>query len=174
MSIEFKMSELKAYPLLPQIEVGMRVLATDETNYAGLFGSITEIRYGDQKETENDTILEIVVDFEQPENLNLEETNPGLNGTGIDQIIMSEEDLGFKFLSEEFIDYNFYMMANRKIVCPNCLYPVERVIEEQYEEITWTFKNGDYEKETGVGRSDGKRCGKCKNLLQDTNEFFAY
>lgn len=35
--------------------VGMRVLANDQSEYEGLFGVITEIRTGNNRETENET-----------------------------------------------------------------------------------------------------------------------
>lgn len=45
--------------------VGMRVLANDQSDFQGLFGTITEIRTGDDQETENET-PDIECCFEYP------------------------------------------------------------------------------------------------------------
>ena len=45
--------------------VGGRVMANKESEYEGLFGTITEIRSGADRETENDT-PDIYCDFEPP------------------------------------------------------------------------------------------------------------
>lgn len=96
----FTDEEKKAYPLIDKIQRNMQVVALEGESYEGLKGSITEIRYGDQKETENDCILEIVVDFKKPLHGTLEELYPHLNGTGIEQVIMDEGCLGFYFEGE--------------------------------------------------------------------------
>ena len=46
-------------------KIGDRIVATDESEYVGLFGSITEIRDGDDKDTENET-PDIYCSFEVP------------------------------------------------------------------------------------------------------------
>ena len=46
-------------------KVGDRIIATAESEYEGLYGSIFEIRDGEDKETENDT-PEIYCSFEEP------------------------------------------------------------------------------------------------------------
>lgn len=47
--------------------IGMRVCGTDTSEYEGLFGSILEIRDGEDKETDNDT-TDIICYFNPPEN----------------------------------------------------------------------------------------------------------
>lgn len=47
-------------------KIGDRIVGTSESEYEGLFGSISEIRDGEDKETENDT-PDIYCDFEAPD-----------------------------------------------------------------------------------------------------------
>lgn len=47
--------------------VGDRIIATDESEYGGLYGVITQICDGDDKDTDNDT-PDIYCSFEKPEN----------------------------------------------------------------------------------------------------------
>lgn len=118
MNIKFTSAELKQFPLLEKISEGMEVVATNASEYDGLYGCISEIRYGLDKETENECILEICVDFCVPEHVTdglsendgydamqkyLDEHYPILNGTSISEVIMSEDMLGFQFnLSDTF------------------------------------------------------------------------
>lgn len=46
--------------------IGDRVIATDESEYEGLYGVITQICDGDDKDTDNDT-PDIYCSFEKPE-----------------------------------------------------------------------------------------------------------
>jgi len=165
----FTKAELKAYPLLNKIERGLRVVAID-CDYEGLYGTIDEIRYGQDKETENDCILEIIVDFEEPEHGSLEYLYPHLNGTGIGQVIMSEDILGFFFEEAQILAQT----ADGKAICPDCHKPLEIVRETQYDDIVWTFQNGEYVKENLIGSSDGKRCDQCNAVIDDGETVFAY
>jgi len=45
--------------------IGMRVFATDESDYEGLVGKILEIRDGEDKETDNETV-DIICCFDPP------------------------------------------------------------------------------------------------------------
>lgn len=45
--------------------IGDQVVGTGESEYEGLFGVVTEIRTGDDKETENET-LDIYCSFDEP------------------------------------------------------------------------------------------------------------
>lgn len=114
--IKYTQAELIKYPLLTKIMEDMTVVAID-CDYAKLEGVITEIRYGADRETENEGILEIIVDFYIPDEVftGLEQDSdasdeafnayvykhyPHLNGTSIEQVIMSEEILVFYFIEE--------------------------------------------------------------------------
>ena len=105
----FKNEELKRFPLLSKITADMEVVALNNNYYEGLEGYIDEIRYGDDRETENDGILEIVVSFIPTGDL--EKTHPQLNNTSVDMVIMAEELLGFKF-----DDSDVYLDIEGKIV----------------------------------------------------------
>ena len=48
-----------------EYKIGQNVIATNESDYAGLFGTITEIRDGKDKETENET-PDIYCTFDKP------------------------------------------------------------------------------------------------------------
>lgn len=98
MTNTFTKVELKAYPLLPQVEAGMEVVALKDSDYEGLFGTIDAVLYGKDKETENDTVLDIVVTFKEEEGRKIDETHPHLNGTSICEVIMGEDELDFSLL----------------------------------------------------------------------------
>lgn len=171
MAIKFSKVETKAYPLIGEISVGMEVIALKESDYEGLKGTISEIQYGKEKETENETILDIHVDFEEQEYAPIETTHPNLNGTGISGVICGEDELGFQFNSL----IPFYQTADNKAVCPHCYVAMETVKETQYDDITWTFKDGQYVKENGEGSSNGKKCDSCDGYIEDENEsVFSY
>lgn len=75
---------------LEHIEEGMLVVGTEE--YQGLGGYIREVeRDVENFETENESACEIVVDFIEPADLSV--THPELNGTGVDHVIMGEDEL---------------------------------------------------------------------------------
>lgn len=167
-NITFSKAELKAYPLLPKIEVGMRGIATEESDYKGLEGTVSEIRYGDQRETENDTILEIIMDFEEPTHGSLEELYPVLNGTGIEQVIMGEDMMGFYFDGG-----NPALTPEGKIVCPDCYKALDTVTETQYDDITWSFEDGEYRK-SNAGSSDGKKCPECNAYIEAEEDILGY
>ena len=82
-------------------EIGDRIIATAESEYEGLYGSILEIRDGEDKETENDT-PDIYCTFEKPilphQIKKLEETFSSLygepkklNDISLDVVIMAPE-----------------------------------------------------------------------------------
>jgi len=168
-SISFKKAELKAYPFLSKLEVGLRGIANDESNYKGLLGSVSEIRYGDEKETENDCIVEIIMDFEEHDYADVETTNPELNGTGIDQVVMDETDMGF------FFDNNpLAQTLDGKIVCPECHASLNSVSETQYEDLSWSLRDGEWVKNEGAGGSEGKKCPVCDVVLEDSETILAY
>lgn len=171
MSIQFKKVELKAYPQLEKIQVGMYVVALANSDYTGLNGVVTEILYGNDKETENDSILDIYVDFQEMDYGSIESTHPHLNGTGIGQVICGEDELGFNI--EESIP--FFSTADGKIVCPNCYESLSVVRETQSEDITWSFKDGSYVIDGSMGTSDGKKCQTCDGTIEDPDEMvFSY
>ncbi|MDF2879656.1 MAG: hypothetical protein K0R54_213 [Clostridiaceae bacterium] len=166
-NIKFTDEEIKKYPLLSNIEIGQCVLALDNNDYAKLRGVISDIKYGKDKETENEDILDIYVDFEEPENL--DELYPHLNGTGVDQLIMAEDMLGFYFEA-----YEVPISINNMIVCENCCTEVKIINETQYDDIKWTFENGDYKKENLQGDTAGKTCGNCGERLGNCERILNY
>lgn len=85
-----------------------KVVANANSPYEGLHGEITEIRSGEEKETENEVELEIVVDFEEVPDMDTKYSI--LNGTTIDQVIMDEETLNF------FFDDGLYSLVEGKVV----------------------------------------------------------
>lgn len=120
MNINFTDEELKEFPLLAKIEEGMEVIAMNDSYYVGLKGHICDIKYDEDKETDNEDILDIYVDFEVPTHVTdglseykaydaaqeyLDKYYPELNGTSIGEVIMGEDMLGYKFDqdSEDFI-----------------------------------------------------------------------
>ncbi|PLS19099.1 hypothetical protein CVD28_01445 [Bacillus sp. M6-12] len=171
MTIKFSKVELKAFPKLELITAGTKAIALKGSDYEGLEGVVTEVKYGTDKETENETILDIYVDFEEMPYASIESTHPHLNGTGISEVICGEDELGFKFEEEA----PFYTTADGKAVCPHCYVAMERVTETQEDDISWNYVDGQYVKENGMGSSNGKRCDQCDGVLDDPNEeVFAY
>lgn len=168
-AICFTKEELKKYPLISQIEIGMRVIANDLSYYKGLKGTITEIRYGNEKETDNDTILEIIVDFEEPQYGSLEHLYPELNGTSIGQVIMDEESLGFYFNGNPIAQD-----AKGQIICPDCHKSLNHVSETQFEDIYWNLEDGKWVKSISDGDSNGKRCPYCDARLDDEESILMY
>lgn len=166
MAIKFTKVETKAYPLIEKITEGMVVIGLKDSDYGGLEGTISEIKYGTDKETENETILDIYIDFEEHEYASIETTHPHLNGTGIGQVICGEDELGFNFDDSS----PFYVTADGKVVCPHCYEAMDRVNETQHDDITWTFQNGEYVKENADGSSDGKKCDVCDGFIEDADE----
>jgi hypothetical protein len=171
MTIKFSKVELKAFPHLESIQSGLAVIALKGSDYEGLKGRISEVKYGADKETENETILDIYVDFEEPEYTSVETTHPHLNGTSISDVICGEDELGFLFQEED----SFHKTADGKAVCPHCFVAMERVTETQHDDISWVFEEGNYVKHSGMGDSNGKRCDQCDGVLDDPNEeVFSY
>ncbi|HDR7922675.1 hypothetical protein [Bacillus paranthracis] len=170
MTNTFTKVELKAYPLLPQVESGMEVVALKDSDYKGLFGTIDAVLYGKDKETENDTVLDIVVTFKEEEGRKIEETHPHLNGTSICEVIMGEDELGFFFT----VSNNLAQQLDGKYVCSACGKGMTSITEHQGETIQWTFEDGDYQKSITNEYSDGKKCGECGCEINDENEVFSY
>lgn len=92
-NIKFKKEEIEKFEGIQDIEVGGFVRANENTVYDGLIGTIIELRYGEEKETDNDSILEIIVDFEEKQNM--DQLYPELNGTSVKSVIMGEDDLHY-------------------------------------------------------------------------------
>lgn len=166
MAIKFSKVELKAFPKLELIERGMNVIGLKDSDYEGLKGHISDIKYGTNMESENESILDIYVNFVEMDNVSIDTTHPHLNGTSISEVICGEDELGFMFNSED----PFFTTADEKAVCPHCFEPLVRVTETQTEDICWNFTDGKYVKEDVSGSSNGKSCDTCNGDLEDTNE----
>lgn len=161
--IQFKENEVSTYPLLEQIKIGLSVIGLQVSDYNGLNGVIKDIKYGQDKETENETILDIYVDFEEPEYSSIEKTHSHLNGTSINQVICGEDELGFLMDEQSGI----YLSFEGKAVCPHCFIAMDGVTETQTTDIYWDFKNGKYVKKTGELSSEGKHCVSCNGFIED-------
>lgn len=161
--ILFTKVELKAYPLLPLLETGLRVICLKQESYEGLKGTITEIRYGNKRETENNSIVEIIVDFDELLHQSVDESHPHLNGTSIGQVVMCEETLGIYF------DANPPRTLDNKIVCESCYESLDMITETQNDHITWNLTDGEWLK-TQSGDSDGKRCHLCDYVFDLISE----
>lgn len=75
------------------IQDGMQVVGKDDY-YQGLAGHIDVVRTNKEEfESENEGDIEIVVDFIETDDMS--KTHPDLNGTGVDQLFMGEDELIF-------------------------------------------------------------------------------
>lgn len=160
-------SKEKAMEFESKITEGVRVLAINACEYEGLERTISDVRTGKNKEFGNEGYFEIIVDFEEPKYSSVKETHPHLNGTSIEQVACNEFELAFKLEGEDEL---FFKMLDGRVACPNCYAPMNTVRETQYDDITWTFVDGKYVKENGLGSSDGKYCDQCNHTLDDDDE----
>lgn len=144
LDLNYTQEELNQYPLLPKIEVGMTVVALPDSDYEGLGGVITDILYGETRETENETILDIVVDFE--EYAPIEKTHPHLNGTGISGVMMGEDELAFAFDVE-----NTYLTAKGQLYCNECSELKTTVVQTIEEDHRWEWTGEKYEHSVSYG-----------------------
>lgn len=170
MTNTFTKVELKAYPLLPQAEAGLEVVALKGSDYEGLFGTIDDVLYGKDKKTENETVLDIIVTFKEEEGRGIAETHPHLNGTSICEVIMGEDELAFFFTDSD----KLAQQLDGKYICPSCGVGMSSVTEYQGETIQWDFEDGEYQKSITNGYSDGKKCGECNSKINDEDEVFSY
>lgn len=69
---------------------GARVICI-EGSYSGLLGTVSNILHGEEKESENEGEYDIVVDFEEVEDMDT--LYKELNGTGVDNLFMEIEEL---------------------------------------------------------------------------------
>lgn len=146
-----------------------KVVGLKDTDYEGLTGFIESIHSGIDRQTENDSKLDIVVTFSELEHVTLNESHPHLNGTSIADVILGEDEIGFYKNEED--DFSFTIEG--KVVCPNCFAPLDRVKETKYEDICWVWNDElkKYNKKTNPD-SDGIRCDQCDVSIEDANQFF--
>lgn len=114
---------------LDQIKEGMFVVGKDDY-YEGLVGVITEVRHDKADfETENETELEIVVDF--VETSDMERTHPFLNGTSVEMLIMGEDELYYfpNGLDEAGFDLENNMCMLKDVIVKTTGY--EQLVKEQ-------------------------------------------
>ncbi|MFB9749915.1 hypothetical protein, partial [Leifsonia shinshuensis] len=148
------------------------VIALKGGSYEGLMGYIEEILILDERITENDCLLDIVVTFE--ETFNMDITHPHLNGTTVSKVIVGEDDLGFYVHDRDELAETI----EGKAVCPSCFAPLDNVIEIQHDVIEWDWDSAtqSYQK-SDQGSSDGKECGYCDGRIYDEMQhrtFFKY
>lgn len=155
-----------------EIHVGMKVLAID-SGFKGLEGEIIDIKKGDEKETDNDSILDIYVAFDEP--YNLKETHAHLFDTwsfpdevippSLDSVIMAEDMLAYYQYDEDELP----ITLEGQYVCIDCITPLDYVTEIQHDFIEWRFKDGEYIKYDDDGGTDYKRCPYCNIRIDDDN-----
>lgn len=161
MTMNYTQEELNQYPLLSKIEIGMEVIALPDSDYNGLGGVITDILYGDKRETENETIVDIVVDFE--EFAPVEKTHPHLNGTGISGVMMGEDELAFH------ID-GAYMSGKGQLYCEECSELKATVLQTREEDHRWEWTGENYEHSVSHG-GGYKKFDDCGHEVYGANEY---
>lgn len=166
----FTKEELNQYPLLSQIQVGMDVIALPDSDYNGLTGVITDILYGETRETENETIVDIVVDFndEGP----LEKTHPHLNGTGVGGVMMGEDELAF-----DLNNNGVFVSGKGQLYCEDCSELKTAVVQTSQSERRWEWTGEKYEYNVSQNGSNKsfEDCGHevygAESVLSTTPEF---
>ena len=160
--INFKEEEVKKYPLLTQLQKGLSVFALNNNDYGKLRGEIVELHYGEDRETENECVLEIVVDFEEPSALARKTVYANLNGTSVEMVIMAEDEIAVCFNGVD------YQLLTGQLACENCCKPIERVEETQNEYIEWVWnpETQEYVKENSGGDTEGRRCSECAYRIE--------
>lgn len=163
--ITFTAEDLKQYPLLMQLKEGQRVLAIASSDYGQLLGDIIEIRYGNDKETENECIVEIIVDFDEPDAYLRTTKYAVLNGTSVEEVIMDEAEIAV------CINGTDYQLLTGQLVCEWCANPIIRATETQQCYISWTWDpdKNEYIKEDEGGDTNHKRCSQCDSRLEAEN-----
>ena len=169
--LTFKKEELERYPLLEKLEIGTEVLALKDSPYENLKGEIVELNYNkEDRVSENDCIIEIVVDFEEPSTNDRLTKYACLNGTSVENVVMTEEgEIAFLF-----DDANGYQLLTGQLVCEWCLNPLTSIEETQYDYIGWDWnpKTMSYIKREPSGDTNHKRCTQCDSRIE--TEFVEY
>lgn len=169
--ITFKKEELKKYPLLEKLDAGVEVIALKDSHYEGLKGEIIELNYNkEDRVSENECIVEIIVDFEEPTAHDRATKYASLNGTSVESVVMTE-DGEIAFLFDE--SYGYQLLTGQ-LVCEWCLTPVTSVGETQYDYIGWDWdtEKMSYVKREPAGDTNHKRCSECNGRLD--SEFIEY
>ena len=79
---------------MDEIAEGMLVVGKWNDDYEGLVGFIDEVRRdANERETQNETKLELVIDFYETSDLSISHSH--LNGTSVDQLFLGEDELVF-------------------------------------------------------------------------------
>lgn len=160
-NITFKQEELELFPYLYLIFPGEEVIALKGSMYDGLKGVIEEIRYGDERETENDCILDIVVTYHATDE-EVAISHPQLNGTSICEVIMGEDELGFII---EAINRDTYLTAAGVPVCPTCLEGIDEVIVQTIQTDKYKSYKGHLLKQPGGHTDEITTCLRCNNRI---------
>lgn len=165
--IVFEKEDLKRFCNLNKITEGTEVVAFGNSEYAGLYGEIVKINYGEKKEGNCECVVEIVVDF----SLSAEDRKQKyqhLNNKGVSNVIITEEDdIAFRLYTDclEKLD--------GQIVCEWCLKPLKNVSETQYVSINWTWKNGRYVKDDkNLGDTNYPRCEYCDARIESERLYY--
>lgn len=167
-NIIFSKEILEALPLVKNVEIGMGVVANETSDFGGLEGTLSSIRFGAERETDNEGILEIIVDFNEHDYMNLSISNPNVHVSNLEQAIMNEEMLGFKFKNSSTVQ-----TLDGRIVCQSCFASLDCVTETQFEDISWSLVDGVWKKSVSED-SEGKRCPQCENSLEIEEAILPY
>ncbi|BCO16097.1 hypothetical protein_gp044 [Bacillus phage vB_BceM_WH1] len=157
----FTDDELFKYPYLNFISVGGEVIALKDSMYDGLKGVIEEVRYGEERETENDCILDIVVTYHATDE-EVAISHPQLNGTSICEVIMGEDELGFLI---EAINRDSYLTAAGVPVCPTCLEGIDEVIVQTIQTQKYKSYKGHLLKQPEGHTDEITTCLRCDTPL---------
>lgn len=67
-----------------------------------------------------------------------------------------------KTLTKKIDEFEYEITEEGMIICPNCLKPMDKVLQTQYDNIAWRWdaKSKQYVKSCG-GDSEKPMCGKC-------------
>lgn len=159
--VTFTAAELKEFPFLPYVLPDMQVVGIDYP-YQGLVGTITSIVFGEElkRATETDASAVFEVEFDA-QGKNLEETNPGLNGTTISGVLMSFDEIGV------FFPHNCGLAVSLrgKAVCPSCHKEIEKVFETTETVMCFDFVMGEYVQNKGIYDDPERTCGNCGAVL---------
>lgn len=169
--ITFKKEELDKYPLLEKLDVGIDVVALSGSPYAELKGEIVDLNYVEEdRVTENDCIIEIIVDFYEPSVSDRNTKYSSLNETSLQDVVMSEDgEVAFCFDQS-----TGYQLLTGQLVCEWCLEPLKNVTETQYDYIGWDWnpEKMSYVKAEPDGDTNHKRCGNCNGRIE--TEYLTY
>lgn len=101
---------------LKRLDGRTEIIAIKESDFGGLPGWVTDVKMGEDRETENECRADIYVEFDEIEGVSIEESHPDLVDFGLDMVIMAEDELAFRFDGEEM-----FVLIDGRDFCRSCL-----------------------------------------------------